>query len=457
MQNKNTNNRSDKNWDIFASKISSYKTDEYTSKEWDTMEEMYFPITPTASKFSLNKMLIVFGLILFIGLGFFINRNYYSKKFSESAKSEMILDTEQEQVIGYTRTNNLTKNATVNKFAGRIKPNTHSNNTINDKEIKSNKFLKTSFGTTEIIPEKETNKTILTEQKLKQSPRKTLGGLKKKDVDTNVKLQRNLVINNNKTTPSLDNTVWKSTSKSGKSYQFDELPFSTTLNFDFTNTIPYSSLIQIKEREFDKRLRFGFLLGLNNTITDYSNLTTSHLPFIGLFINKGIANRWKIELGAQIKLVYKYDLEPFYVRRTELFNQNEQVGFFETSLFIDGYLAFELPLTLKYSLTNKLDVSFGLRYNYITPLFNSDNQTRIPSIWTSMEESLLHKTEQKILSHDIGLVIGAEYSLSYRWRVNITWNQGFRDLTPNTLFMDDRRTHLNSDLQISLKYTFRKK
>ena len=46
-----------------------------------------------------------------------------------------------------------------------------------------------------------------------------------------------------------------------------------------------------------------------------------------------------------------------------------------------------------------------------------------------------------------------EYDLFRRWLLDIRWNQGFLDLTPDNLYQDDA-VHLNSDLQVSLRYVF---
>ena len=65
--------------------------------------------------------------------------------------------------------------------------------------------------------------------------------------------------------------------------------------------------------KFDKRkLRFGAILGLNNSITDYRNLRTSHLPFGGLFVSMPLNRQLDLQLEGHIKFVNRYDLTQIY-------------------------------------------------------------------------------------------------------------------------------------------------
>lgn len=197
----------------------------------------------------------------------------------------------------------------------------------------------------------------------------------------------------------------------------------------------------------DSATRFGVVLGINNSITDYGQLKTSHLPFVGVFATKRISNRWEVQLEGHFKTVNNYDL--FQTFTVTEYNANGLPTVTTLGRFYTRYQAIEFPICLKYTLNNRMGLIAGTRLSIIA----ADQIGN--GIGGFLEESDREAFPFKgFWGSDIGLVAGAEYLLGPRWLVDLRWNQGFRDLTPDILYNGDTAIHLNADLQLSIRYFF---
>ncbi|HAD13536.1 MAG TPA: hypothetical protein DCF33_14005, partial [Saprospirales bacterium] len=66
-----------------------------------------------------------------------------------------------------------------------------------------------------------------------------------------------------------------------------------------------------------------------------------------------------------------------------------------------------------------------------------------------------YPSQSGIRYFDMGLVLGWEYRFHKHWALDLRYNQGLLDLTFDQ-FYRDQSTHLNSDVQLSLRYVFGK-
>jgi hypothetical protein len=231
-------------------------------------------------------------------------------------------------------------------------------------------------------------------------------------------------------------------------------------NNSSVSPIPTLRIIPASETEKDKedmsfsdpntpsKWRLGVTLGMSSTVTDYERKTMSSLPFIGIFARKTINPKWELQVEAQLKPVTNYDVTQRYEE-----DVYSSLGFLGTAVVersYQGYIALELPVMVKYAVTNRTGLSFGARYSFITPhdiAYSSSGYDRY-------SESLsLRVPEKGFWNSDIGFIVGAEHAFGSRWFLSIRYAQGLRDITPDNLY-NDTKTHLNSDVQLAVQHYF---
>lgn len=201
-------------------------------------------------------------------------------------------------------------------------------------------------------------------------------------------------------------------------------------------------------RRFLKQgLRFGALVGVNNSVTDSRNFRTSHLPFVGVFVAKTVSGRLEVQAEIHYKTVDNYRL------RTKQFsyqfwNANGLPVIVSAQRSFQSFRALEFPVSLKYVASNRWSLLGGGRLSYrVDELFGSGKNG--PNSNPAVPELPV----EGFWKTDLGLLLGAEYFLGRHLLLDLRWTQGFRDLTPDNLY-DDDAVHLNSDLQFSLRYIF---
>jgi hypothetical protein len=192
-----------------------------------------------------------------------------------------------------------------------------------------------------------------------------------------------------------------------------------------------------------KTARFGVVLGVNNSVTDYQDFTRSHYPFVGLFAARRLSGRWEAQLEGHLKTVDKYDLSQSFTEYEV--QRNKTLSATTRTVFYHRYDALEFPMVFKYTLSNRLGLIGGVR-----PSFIAGNR-RNHSFVFFREKDNSGLPFRGFWNFDMGLVAGMEYYVSPRCLLDLRWNQGLRDLTPDNLYQSDA-IHLNSDLQFSVRY-----
>lgn len=207
--------------------------------------------------------------------------------------------------------------------------------------------------------------------------------------------------------------------------------------------VPPPATTPIRRALGNKKARFGMLLGVNNSVTDYQDFTRSHYPFVGLFATKRLSERWEAQLEGHLKTVDKYDLSQSFTEYE--IQRNKTLSTTTRTVFYQRYDAVEFPMSLKYTFRNRLGLIGGVRPSFIAA--NRGNHSFV--FFREKDNNGL--PFRGFWNLDIGLIAGMEYYVTPRWIMDLRWNQGLRDLTPDNLYQSDA-VHLNSDLQFSVRY-----
>lgn len=205
----------------------------------------------------------------------------------------------------------------------------------------------------------------------------------------------------------------------------------------------------------------GILLGLNNTITDYRSLSYSATPLLGFFGGMEWNYKWGIQAELHAKYVNNYNLD--YTVVSYWYNSSNLLEAREERYSTEAFLALEMPLVLKRRLSPRAALLAGLRPSLI---FEAKNGFGFLS--TQREEeadfgqggqgpttsgSDRPATGRNLAGSDLGLIVGMEWAFHPRWSLDARYIQGFRDLSPGHFYQDDA-THLNSDLQLTIRRKF---
>ncbi len=189
----------------------------------------------------------------------------------------------------------------------------------------------------------------------------------------------------------------------------------------------------------------AWILGANLNTVDYQPLRVSALPHLGYLLRYRLQPRTALQAEFIIKFVSGYDW------RAEFYDVVPG-GSAQVILENKHLLYFELPLLLHRSFGTGQSWLFGLKPGLALPIapygsFSTTN-SGAPKRFYSPHEGIRYL--------DLGLVLGWEYRFGRRWALDIRYNQGLFDLTVDN-FYHSPETHLNSDLQVSLRYFITKK
>lgn len=202
----------------------------------------------------------------------------------------------------------------------------------------------------------------------------------------------------------------------------------------------------------------GILLGLNNTITDYRDLSYSATPLLGFFGGVEWNYKWGVQAELHAKYVNNYNLD--YTVVSYWYNSSNFLEAREEKYSTEAFLALEMPLVLKRRLSPRTAVLAGLRPSLIFEAKNgfgflSMQREAAADFGQSPTTSGAGQpaTGRNLTGSDLGLIVGMEWAFHPRWSLDARYIQGFRDLSPGH-FYQDGATHLNSDLQLTIRRKF---
>jgi len=189
----------------------------------------------------------------------------------------------------------------------------------------------------------------------------------------------------------------------------------------------------------------GWLFGAGLHSVDYRPLRLRVAPHLGYFIRRRITPRTALQGELALKFV------PGYNWRAEFYDVVPG-GSSQVILETDRLLYIELPLLIQRSWSPGHAWLLGLKPALTLPISPFGSFSSVNSGAPNRDYSM-HEGFRYI---DLGLVLGWEYRFGRRWALDIRYNQGLFDLTADN-FYRRREMHLNSDLQVSLRYFFIKK
>jgi hypothetical protein len=177
---------------------------------------------------------------------------------------------------------------------------------------------------------------------------------------------------------------------------------------------------------------------------DYQPLRLSVLPHLGYFVNY----RFRPNTVLQAELITKY------VHGYQLHAEFMDIipgGSSHIILNTNDILFFELPVVLKQQFRPEQSWLLGIK-----PSGNLKVLSYGLASYSNNAPGRLPDSQNGIRYFDLGLVLGWEWRYSKYWALDIRYNQGLLDLTYDQFYRDNS-THLNSDLQVSLRYSIHHK
>lgn len=195
----------------------------------------------------------------------------------------------------------------------------------------------------------------------------------------------------------------------------------------------------------ESRLERGWIFGANLNAVDYRPLRFSALPQLGYFWRYRLQPRTTFQGELVLKYVASYDWRAEFLDvvpggSAQVILENKRV------------LYVEAPLVVQRAYAPGQSWQIGLKPALILPIApygaTSTSNFGAPNRNYSSHEGIRYL--------DMGLVLGWEYRLNPRWALDLRYNQGLFDLTVDN-FYRQRETHLNSDIQVSLRHFITKK
>lgn len=204
------------------------------------------------------------------------------------------------------------------------------------------------------------------------------------------------------------------------------------------------------------RWSFGLKAG-----ADYQSLQTNAL--LGGFTQFRPHRKWVLEAGLQ------------YKRRSE--NNGSGLGISPPpgdTIYLPAFASIspnhrsitrvhflEAPVTLQYQIGKRLRVMGGMQVAYLRgtdqPVGSWDNESSRNNLGAAADSFfagsaiLAPETTDRFEQWDLGLIAGLDYRIGSHWSAELRWQQGLRDLTPESYYQNNEIYH-NSSLQFALKW-----
>lgn len=444
------------NWDELGKKVSEYVPDEFSPDDWAEMEKM-LEDAPVNTGFRINGSMFLKGLgFLFIlsVAAYFIIQQKENEMEVGSATSEEIMEINR--TIGQSEKLSKIESFALNEINKSNKEEGVLNGKNNEK-IRQNNSTKAEYSDGGTIRNSivDNGSNFIGDNNLMiKNDNSDSNDLKSYENIKDFKLINSEKINQEMKEEKLENKI------------LSENDFVDFSNISYLSFMPLKTIsteegeveaaklnvkIPVQNESFNSRVRFGALVGLNNTITDYSSLTTSHLPYLGVFANKRMSPKWEVQVEAHLKVVNNYDVLQQW--ENKVYSSTGLVGTEKVEKYYEQYTSIDVPVVLKYYVSNRFNAIGGARFSHLGVEQSGASGVRVSGTGGA-EISLYQRTPNYgFWEYDVNLVLGMEYYLTSKWLLDMRLNQGFLDITPDNLYQDNA-VHLNSDLQFSLRYIF---
>lgn len=479
------------NWDEIGEKISGYTPDEYTSQDWDAMDNMLNNGLVKKQWYYINTLIKGLGgvVVLVVG-GYFIFQNSFQLKEEknnlenivsiESNKNRQIEDSlensfsgigeaERENAGENSEKEKIVSSAILSKENNGLKAGTERVNKNGPKEIINKN--KTSNNEPILIPNEneidlQGKGGVANMEEVKSTANS--GHLNSPFEDGNSNLfekkggeltaRNKMRLDIYEPIKEVDNNGFIGSENKNNHANGNAVFTLPILGFP---VLKYSRKVGLGDNEIDVaikptrkiswgKIRFGAMVGLNTTVTDYSSMSTSTLPLFGVFANKRIKEKLELQVEVHVKFVDNYDVKAEW--EDVVYGSSGIVGTERLTQHYDRFNSLDVPVILKYNSSSRIGFLGGARFSYL-----GLGQSGLVSSFSTNGVGAVPLSERVpqygFWKYDVNLVLGAECYLASRWVADLRYNQGFLDITPDNLYQDDA-THLNSDLQFSLRYIF---
>lgn len=204
------------------------------------------------------------------------------------------------------------------------------------------------------------------------------------------------------------------------------------------------------------RWSFGLKAG-----ADYQSLQTNAL--LGGFAQFRLNRKWVLEAGLQ------------YKRRSE--NNGSGLGISPPrgdTIYLPAFASIspyhrsitrvhflEVPVTLQYQIGKRLRVMGGMQVAYLRstdqPVGSWNDESNRNSLENTADFTLAGAAgaapvnAARFERWDLGLIAGLDYRIASHWSVDLRWQQGLRDLTPEPYYQNNE-IYNNTSLQFALKW-----
>ncbi|MBC7776617.1 MAG: PorT family protein [Phycisphaerae bacterium] len=214
----------------------------------------------------------------------------------------------------------------------------------------------------------------------------------------------------------------------------------TALVYATTDLNPDSLILPLKLQSSSiHRKERGWIFGLNANTVDNNPLRLSVLPHLGYFMNYRIRANTTLQADIILKYVTGYQL---HIETTDI----TPGGTAHNILNTNNLLYLEVPLLVKRSFKPEQSWLLGIKPSGNVKLFS----TGFASYFNG--PGYRHYGSQAGVRYfDLGIVLGWEWRFRQNWALDLRYDQGLLDLTYDQFYRDNS-THLNSDLQVSLRY-----
>lgn len=224
------------------------------------------------------------------------------------------------------------------------------------------------------------------------------------------------------------------------------IPAIRAIEYTALEHIVLDSLIQPikKSTASEHRKHRGWILGLNANTVDNNPLRMSVLPHFGYFTSYPLNTNTRVQADFVLKYVSGYQLSAKFM---DIIPGGSSTVILNTN----NVLYLEIPLVMKREYRPDYSWMLGLKPSGNFKIFPGGEYSSVNN-----SPSRFINSQAGFRSFDLGLVLGWEWRYHKYWALDIRYNQGLLDLTHDSFYRDNS-THLNSDLQVSLRYTPSKK
>lgn len=416
-------------WSNIKTRVQNHEPDEFTNKDWAEMEALLN--AEVKKPFYLNGQFLkrLSILLLIGGLSFWLWSLNMAPKEDLAEKSAPQLEVK--------------------------KADSNLDKSVNTKIPKSIQETENQLTKNSVKVEKIDNETLNENEILNQNQNENLNqkvSVSNLLVDTETEQQK--LPSDNSQLSVIHRAVTELPNESTQKRELINLTEVGSLPLNMLEKSPVFDFNEVEIYNGPNRLLFGkwhvgFLFGINNSITDYQNLRLSVMPHIGLFASKTLARKLEFQIEAHLKTVVNYNETQTF--EEDVFSSIGKVGSTRLQYTYRGFTSLDVPLTIKYALGRRFGILAGGRFSLINahePAESTSSNGRYSG--PSLQERVPKKG---FWDQDFGLVFGAEYYLNTKWLIDVRYNQGFKDITPDNLY-ENTKTHLNTDFQISLHRFF---